>query len=395
MAQPNQAPMNLLQQNAIMTKRLRETTPTYTRPLGTFTGALGQTTRIKLQNVGLLTRIFVVASINTTISTATFAQSAKGIDAMFPRVTLSDYDGTLRINASSFHLRMRNSLRSRWPKLAGETLLDSSSFTALVNGTGNTSISNPVFNGAIGSNVQRTFIEVPVCRNFLAGDLTGMINAQTTQGDLYLNIDVGSQSILGTTAQVDDAMAFSATGTIAATAISFEVYQEFYLPQAVAGQSVPIPLYSLASVYALEGFNRTSDNISTGNEKIIPLPNARVVDGIYMSYLNNSQLGGGSPGAITNANDIARIKLLANSGNYICDRSQAMQYLYQREQLGSDISIGAYFLDFVPSPIQTDIYGNVGVVLVPGGSVVTPSVEFTVESTYLKGSALSNIKQTG
>jgi hypothetical protein len=391
MAQQNNNQMSPRQLDLMICKILREQTPVYNKTLGTFTGALGQTTRIKLSNVGLTTRIFLNVTVNTTVAVAAVNLNAKGLSAFAPRVTFSDFDGTLRTNISAYHLKVRNTLRKKYPKTFGETIL-----TSVIDNTLNVAgaippYTNENFNGATGTNNQSFMVEIPVCKDFERGDYRGCINTQTTQGDVYASIDFCSLASVVSATLNDDTVFNSATGTVAINSISVEAIQEYFMIQNVGGV-VTLPQYSTACVYALEGFTRTTDNISAGNEKMISLPNARVISGVYLSYMNNARLAGGTGLSVT---DLTRLKLIANAGNYLKDLSAAVQYFMQRESAGVDINAGFYFYDFEPAPISTDVYGNCQIALTPSTTVTNPNIEMTFESLYMKGAALSGISQSG
>lgn len=390
MSKPQQKQMSARQIDLMVSKMLREQTPLYQKTLGTYTGALGQTLRAKLANVGLTTRVFAKVTVNTTIGTATAALNAKGLEAFVPRVSLSDYDGTLRANLSAYHLKLRNSLRKKWNKLHGESpVFGVDGLAAGANGR-RSAITNDSFNGAVATNDQTFIIELPICRDLERGDLRGILNTQTTQGDVFFNLDFcSSANVLGSTID-DEKVLYSATGTCAVNSINVEIVQEYYMIQQINGM-VTLPQYSSAVVYALEGFTRTSDNIAAGTDKLVAFPNARVISGVYASYYNNSKLAGGTAQSAT---DLTRLKLIANAGNYLKDLSIAMQYFLQRESAGFDFNAGVYFLDFEPAPIQTDVYGNVQLAVTPGATVSSPNIEVTWESLYLKGAALSGISQS-
>jgi hypothetical protein len=387
----NSPRLNARQVDLAITKMLREQTPLYKKTLGTYTAALGQTLRVKLSNVGLTTRLYALVTVNTTTTVAAINLNAKGLEAFVPRVSVSDYDGTLRTNVSAFHLKMRNNSRKKFPKGFGKSLVDSATNGSIVNDGKIASLVNPNFNGAVAAGVNQQFmIEVPVCKDQERGDYRGILNTQTTQGDVHLLLDFCSQSQVVSATLNDDNVFNSATGVVAVNSITVEVVQEYHMIQAIDGQ-VTLPQYSTSVVYALEGYTRTSDNIVAGMEKLIAFPNARIIHSFLASYTNNGRLAGG---AALSATDLTRIKLIANAGNYITDLSTYQQLFMQRESLGNDFNAGVYYMDFDVAPIVTDIYGNVQAALVPGATVTNPNIEMTFESLYVKGAALSGINQS-
>lgn len=387
MAQQTSGP-NPGQQNAMMRQMLMQSSPLMVKKVGTFTGTLGGNTRVKLFNVGLITRLMLKVTVNTTIGTATATLGPKGLNALLSRVKLVDFDGSDRVNATGFQLYQRNSLRRRKTSTFGyanvmSNVSNNAATTAVAPGE-----TFPIVNGAVGTNNQVAFVEVPVCRDVEAGDLRGIILAQTTVGELSLSIDWASAAF----ANGDDDRVFNgaATTTVAVNSISVDVYQEYFLPQAIQG-IVPIPQIDTMTVYELSGGVRTSDNIAAGTEKLLSLPNVRQIHGVYASYLNNSRLGGSAF-----ANDMSQIRLIANGNNVLREYEILMQYQEQRQYLGADLPRGTYFMDFSTSPLQTNLYGNIQMGFTPAGTVTAgANIEVMYESCYVKGQALSGLSQSG
>lgn len=388
MANAQQQQLNSQQENALMRQLLVQASPLMIKKVGTFTGSLGGTTRMKLFNVGLITRLFGVVTMNITIGTANATYGPKTAAASISRLKLTDFDGTDRINCNGFQLFQRNSLRLQKMDLYG--------FAGVVGVINNTAggagltnpLSNPLQPSAVATNTLRFFFEVPVCRDIDAGDLRGMILAQTAVGELYLSIDWASA--LYANGNDDYVYNGAATTTVAVNSISVDLYQEYFLPQQNAGV-IPIPMLDVMTVYELNGNLRSSDNLAAGSEKLLSFPNARQIVGVYASYLNNGVLGG-SPG-----NDMSVARIIAN-GNNILREYQTIEALYmeQRRQLGTDLPKGVYVFDWARTPIQTNLYGNIQLGLTPGGTLAgTPSVEIMYESLYLKGAALSGLSQSG
>src|SRR4051812_42413271 len=179
----SQGRMNDVQRNLMLRTALLQTGIPQRKSLGTTVGVLGQTTRIKLFNVGVLTSLRLLISVPITIGTATASISPRGPWNLIQRLRLTDYDGTDRINISGYQLYQIDSVRRR----------QAYGYANQVAATAGI-ISNPNIPTAVASATLSFVLEVPVCVNDnqvdgLNQDLTGAIYAQTGVGELYLNID--------------------------------------------------------------------------------------------------------------------------------------------------------------------------------------------------------------
>jgi hypothetical protein len=382
---PAQGGGNASQQNAIARHQLRTTAPLMRKKLGTFTqgGALGGNTRIKLFNVGLLTKVILRVSMTYTVGTATATLSGKGPHAAISRLKLIDFDGSDRINISGYHLFLRNCLRGR------------SIFGLNKAGTGNI-ITEPNVPTAVGAQTATFFVEVPVCANFEQGDLRGLMLMQTAVGEVYLSLDWAS-ALYG---NANDDVVFNgaATTTVGTVSFSVEAWQEYYLPQAQNG-NIPLPRKDLLTVYELAGMTRSTTDFASGTEKLVNLPNVREVVGAYHSYLRNSIFPGSA------ADDIGIHRLIANGNNVLTEASDQLQYFQQRNMLNGDISpyssailsaakLGQYVFDWKRQPVRTWLYGNVQQGFTPNSAPTgTTLLETTWESLYSKGTVLPGLGQ--
>lgn len=376
------------QANAAMRQLLLGSSPLVHKKVGSFSGSAGGNTRIKLINVGLVTRLFARVTASITIGTATATVGPKGFAALMNRIKLIEFDGTDRINVSGHQLFQRNSLRATKMGMYGQANVYSDGPTALESPA---VIVAPIDNPAIPTSVGTTnlvgFIEIPVCKDIDKGDLRGMIMAQTSVGEYALSIDWAS-SIYG---NGDDSKVYNgaATTTVTINSITVDLWQEYFLPQQV-GNVVPIPQLDTLMVYELNGGITSSDNLATGAEKLISVPNVRQVHGIYFDYLNNGVLGGSS------GNSLSQFRLIVNGNNVLREYDHGMMVMEQRRKLGTDFTKGVYFFDFSMNPLQTNLYGSTQIGLTPGGTVTAgASVNYMYETLYLKGQALSGLSQSG
>lgn len=380
-AQQTQAQLQANNQTA--RQLLLGSAPSFQKNLGTFSGTNGQTTRVKLFNVGITTklRLFVQAAI--TIGTATATASVKAPWNLISRVRLSDYDGTDRVNLSGFQLFILQCVRARG--LFGlQTAPQSAVFT------------NPSVPTAVGNQTVQFFIDVPVAYDIdnpvvQLRDLRGAILSQTAVGDMYLSID-WLQSLISTTGDIDSLYSGGGTTTVvgnpATNFINMTVYQQFLMPQAIDFKGgVPIPQVDLMTVYELAGNVKSTDNIAVNSEKLLNYPNVRSVIGAYFNYVTGGTVAQGN---------LSKVRTLANGNNTMREAAELAWLFEQRTWMYSDCDIlpGVYFSTHREKPIETALYGNVQL----GLTVATATggnqyVETAFESFYTKGIALPGLIQ--
>lgn len=369
--------------NLYLRTALLQTGLTQRKNLITTTGALGQTTRIKLFNVGILTSLRILVTCPITIGTAIAVPSARAPWNLISRARVTDYDGTDRISLSGFQLYVLDCIRRRQP-------FGWNNQQAAVAGAG--IITNPSIPTAVGAGIISFMLEVPICINDnpwdgLNQDTTGAIYAQTGVGELYLNIDWAAS--LYTNGNIDAVYSGAPTTTVVLNGVtgpSIQVFQNYIFPQRMEGGGVPLPPIDLSSVYELSGAIRTADNIAVNSEKLISYPNLRRVIGAYVNFYDNNTV------SATNLNNL---RILVNASSTLYENSQTLQILEQRLALEGDIGAGIYFWNHRMKPIETAIFGNVQLGLTPNAIVATPFMEFLFESVYTKGAAIPGMNQSG
>src|SRR4051812_11399791 len=100
-------------QNAAMRAALLATAPRMRKNLGSSGSTTGQNTRVKLFNVGVITKLQLYVTCAVTIGTAIAVPSAKAPYNLISRVRVTDFDGTDRINFSGLQLFILNCVRTR------------------------------------------------------------------------------------------------------------------------------------------------------------------------------------------------------------------------------------------------------------------------------------------
>jgi hypothetical protein len=368
----------MMAQNAQLRAALLQSAPRMRKNLGTYPGGtLGGTTRVKLFNVGIITKLILDVSVNIDIGTAIATVSPKAPFNLINRIKVTDYDGTDRINCSGFQLWMLQCCRNQTP-----VGYNNESQTAV--------LTTPLVPTAVGANAPLRFlIEVPLAYN-QANDLRGALLAQTAVGEAYLNIDWNT--VLVANGNADAVYNGAPTTTVAinaASSLTVTVIQEYLLPQAINGV-VPIPPLDMLTVYEIAGAIRSSDNLAANQGKLINYPNVRSVIGLYFNYLNNGVM---NP-AMT---DASRFRLIANGNNVLREYGPYDKLFDQRRWMIADADLrpGAYFEMHRDKPIETALFGNVQFEFTP--SAVTAgntNLELCFESFYTKGSMLPGMNQS-
>lgn len=356
-----------LQQNLVMRQIALARYPRQRKELITVTGTAGETNRVKLFNVGIITKLLVHVRVNYTPGMSNAKLSPKAPWNMIKRIQLQDYEGFDRINLTGYQLWVINSVRKRTPAFLNNEN------TKNRNGS-------PVFDTATTNPTDAEFIiEIPLAYNE-NNDLRGAILAQTGVGDLHLNITWNDTMSDGGN---DDAVFISNTLTTV-NSITATVMQDFLFPQPVANGQVALPLADLSTVYELNGALRMTDNVADGQERLLNYPNVRSVIGIYANWMNNGIM----------RDTISRLRLIANGNNVLIENSLSTQLHTQREWCNSDLPAGTFFMTHRDRPIETAQYGNVQL----GVTFSAPPVgyyylEQAYESFYAKGATLPGVVQ--
>lgn len=365
---------DLVSQNLYLREQLRATSYYFRKYLGAFTtgngaNALGATLRIKLYNVGLITRLMLRVRTLVDIGVEDATLSPKGPFNLFNNLKLTDYDGTDRINVQGHILWQMNCVRRR---------------TAW--GFNNESQANVLVNPNVGLTVGADrplefFMEVPLAYDEV--DLRGMLLAQTAVGEVYLTLT--TNSVLISNGNADAVFNGGATTTAVIdpnTPVTVEVWQDYIYPQSLD----MIPPLDVSTVYELIGNINSSDNIAAGTEKLISYPNLRSVIGYYTNYVNNGVMNPGT--------DLTGFRLIVNGNNIMQDNDEFSTLFNMREYLNSDMRPGMYFHEYRRRPIETALFGNVQLGFTPSTvNAGNTKLELGVESFYAKGLALPGVPQ--
>lgn len=370
-----------LAQNAALRNILLSSAPRMRKNIGSFTGALGQTTRIQLFNTGLITNCQINVTCPVTIGVAMAVASPRAPYNLIQRIRLTDYDGTDRINWSGFQLFVLNCVRMRMP-------YGWNNDGPIVNANGSTIlggiITSPSLPTGVGNGTIQFLLDVPLAYDPEA-DLRGMIMAQTAVGVMYVSIDWAAA--LFTANNLDSVYTGAGTTTVTMQAgiagPTVQLWQEYLMPQAVNGQ-LPLPAIDMQTVYELAGNIRDNSNLAINTPKLLNYPNVRSVIGAYFNYLN---------GTVMLATDLSELDLVANGNNYLRQDTLVSQQIRQRNFLTGDIAPGVYWFLHRTKPIETALFGNIQAYLTPTLVNANAAIEFGYESFYTKGSALPGLSQ--
>ena len=370
-----------LQNNLGLRNLLLASAPRMRKDLGTYVGVLGQTTRVQLFNVGIITSLQLYVSFPVTIGVAIAAPSPRAPYNIISRVRVTDYDGTDRVNLSGFQLFVLNCVRNRNPYGVNNSgPIVTAGGSSVLGGV----ITNPSLPTAIGNGTVSFLLDIPLAYD-PETDLRGAILGQTAVGAMYLSVDWASS--LYTNTNLDALYYGAGTTTVAfngVTGPSLQVWQEYLLPQSLGG-TLPLPVVDLQTVYELAGNVRDNANLSAGTTKLVNLPNVRSVIGAYITYMNGTQQNGGT--------DISLFSLIANGNNILRQDTSFSQLVRQRNYLEGDIAYGQYFFLYRSKPMETALFGNVQIGIVPSVVNTNALIEIGFESFYTKGSALPGMVQ--
>jgi hypothetical protein len=370
-------------QNRALRGLLLGSAPRLRKNLGNFTvgGTPGQTSRIKLFNVGITTRLLMDVNATFDIGTATASLSRKGPFNLMNRVKVTDFDGTDHINASGYQLWVWNCLRN----LGVPYGYNNGSQTAV--------ITMPVTPTNTGNGQAfRFMIEVPLAYD-PEKDLRGAMLLQSAVGESYLSIDWNSLLAAGANPNDDYVYNGAATSTVvqsAGTFFNINLFQEYLLPQTLPNGVTPIPKLDLLTVYEYNGVLKSSDNLAANQEKLLNYPNVRAVIGAYFNYSNNGVLNPATT-------DVLKVRQIANGNNILREWLGADMAFEQRIYgFDADLRNGTYWVRNANLPIQTAMYGNFQIGFTPSAlsnANYASNIEIGFESFYTKGSTLPGLSQ--
>ena len=358
---------------------------------------MGGATQIVLNNLGYLIKLLVRVEFAYTAGAA-LSLSPAGLFNAITNVTLKDFSGLQRHNAPASAYIMRHSIRKRAKPFAHNPQLGSIGGSEVFGGAtnfydGTTNFTSmPSAGVASGANTGVIMFEIPVARDPDHADFTGMIDMQSTDGQVVLSLTTLAAAQFSVNGS--DVSPFNGSATVTAATANVWVQQFFAQPQSDPAFNgiYPIPFLDVGQVYAFETQN-WSTNLAQGSESRISLPNGRLIDTICARWFSNGYQGGNSY-----TNDLSTLRLVLNSANSIMQRDTTTQYAMQRDQITFDMGKGMYFIDFLgvkgsgKTAVKTQGQGNLQLGITPNGAITgTSYLEFNVISTYPNGSVIGGV----
>lgn len=330
----------------------------------------GQTARMKLINIGVLTE--VIARVTATVDNTGTAAAVPGPTApysLIERATFYDYDNVPRVRATGPQLYMRSSVQ--------QGALYDVSYGNTPEGSGVSSL--VVVPTAVGTGTLAMDLTIPVAIH-PESDLTGAILAQTVAGEQFVEMTFPQNVVSSSSNNLYTA------GTVAVSNIYVELVQRVIQPQLQAGsKGLVLPQLDLLTVYELNGSQATTSNLSAGQEKLIDYPNNRTVLGSYWSFLNGGLFN-------TNASDLTQIRQIANGSQPLRTLDPQILLHEMRRTLKGDLFPAHYFMLSRLVPIYTQLYGNVQLGITPSSvSGGATQIDFAFESLYPKGAVLPGV----
>jgi hypothetical protein len=314
----------------------------------------GAVVTIQLRNVGLVKRL--VCEISATITAgATSVQtlSPLGLANMISNVTFIDLGNNTRINTTGWHLNLVSSVKRR--RVFGAAY---SSDTP--NGYGNVNnrvMYAPATIAAAGSSPVKLVLEIPFVKN--NQDLRGAIFADVTNAVMQIQITLNPSMFVASGADKTLAVYQSAGADLATLSnFSIQVNQNYLdqLPRNPQTAAPILPALDLGTAYLL---NNTAGGLPVVNQDNgYAFVNARSYESVAVIFDNNGTLN-------INGSDLNYLALTSANFTNILRWDGPMAVVAERDILGCDFPAGTRYLDFRHRPINTDMYGNMQIIINP------------------------------
>jgi P3 major capsid protein len=327
----------------------------------------GSVITIQLRNVGLVKRLVVEFSANVTAGAASLQTlTALGLANFISNVTFIDLGNNTRINSTGWHLNLVSSVKRRRVFAAAYS-------SDTPNGYGNNNnrvMFAPATIAANASSQVRFMLEIPFVKN--NHDLRGAIFADVTNAVMQVQITLNPQMFVSSTADGTLAMYQSAGADLASlSAVAVQCNQNYLdqLPRNPQTAAPILPALDLGTAYLL---NNTAGGLPVVNQDNgFAFVNARSYESVAFVYDNNGTLN-------INGADLNYIQVTSANFTQILRFDGMMAITTERDILGADFPRGTRYLDFRHRPINTDMYGNMQL-------IVNPSSVLGAAATFLFG----------
>ena len=308
--------------------------------------AVGSRLRKQLINVGILRGIYihVTATVNNTASSGsgdTVIPTTKAPYNLLSNVSVIDYSGTRRINASGYQIWCIESIKQMKPQ--GIFVPGTQSYQS----PGLPAYATPkVPTPAAGASATLDFLlYIPVAyeRN---SNLAGALPMQSVNGQAFLELEFNSGAF---GVDTDAVYTTSAGGSGTITDINVSIYQDVLSPTQFSGNAPIVPMLDVSTIYELNGTLSTTSNLNAGQEKLIDYPNDRTIYSTTIEFVN---------GGLMQSGNLSQIRQIVNANSYPIEMSEAIYSEMIRMGVGFDLPAGTYYLSDRHLPVDTVVYGN-------------------------------------
>jgi P3 major capsid protein len=314
----------------------------------------GAVITIQLRNVGLVKRL--VCEISATITAgATSLQTLTplGLANLISNVTFIDLGNNTRVNSTGWHLNLVSSVKRRRVFAAAVT-------SDTPNGYGNVNnrvMYAPATIAANASTPVRFILEIPFVKN--NQDLRGAIFADVTNAVMQVQITLNPGMFVASGADKTLAVYQSAGADLATlSGFSIQANQNYLdqLPRNPQTAAPILPALDLGTAYLL---NNTSGGLPVVNQDNgYSFVNARSYESVAVVYDNAGTLN-------VNGTDLNYLAVTSANFTNILRWDGIMSAVSERDILGCDFPAGVRYLDFRHRPINTDMYGNMQLIISP------------------------------
>ncbi len=339
-----QASMSPQQQNALAVARLHATAVNNRRMLPTVNLGTGFQS-IKLDNTGLFKRLFLrcrATISNSSAGAIALTPSVFGPHNILNTIAYKDFVGNYRTIAHPAILNIVNSMKS------GRDVRNAVP-SSLANANAGNILNNPVSVPANGSATVIFQIEIPLC--YSADNLTGIIPAQVAVGQHTLELTLGNW--FGPDPWLSPFVAAATPANITVGLLEVEVTQEFLQPQSLAD----VPMLAASTAYGIIGNMTDNASIVVNQEKYFNYPNARSILSLIFAFNNGNAFNFG--------NDLSYIETIIGSANFPSKVTANFLLENMRQHLRSDSPPGIYYIGSRAQPINTTLYGQVQLGVMP------------------------------
>jgi len=330
----------------------------------TFSGnnaAIGQTSVVVMNNVGLNTKI--VVEVTGTLAQAaaeTLNRTPLGMANFFSNITLTDLNNVQRVNTTGWHLFLLGTARNRAPigaAFVNDSPAQLGSNYDVMNAPASITAAVPF----------RLFFEIPIAYHDY--DLRGAIYAGVTSAQWRLQLTINPNLVVAsnTTDATQAAYKSTTTGNLGIlSAVTIQVYQ-CYLDQLPRSNGVPVlPAISLSYNYLL--INTTNLAGASGFDTAIFYPNFRTFLSTILQYDNGGSLNLGT--------DLNYIAIQVANMTYLRKLDPFFVQWMTRNMMLVDFPPGHYYLDHRNKPIDTNQFGNTSLAINP--SLVNSGASFNI-----------------